>query len=223
MTGAWAACVAAAIPEHLGRLRLEEGLQVACQGEETWLRGPDIQLPVYEALRRIPTLRRFRLDADDQLYLGDDRLPSGVLPNLRWQPIREFVTVAASDAQYTPPSIDKITLALVRADRADEQPPNLMITSAAAFGDWAVDAPAFRLQPLRFAADADGRIVILGTPLPPIAGRRFLERQDVAVPCGYTWAPAVPAGVVRQVLRLGAQELALATTGRGTYPSSHRS
>jgi hypothetical protein len=71
-------------------------------------------------------------------------------------------------------------------------------------------APQIRLERLQFAATADGQVLIRGTPLPPVAGRRYiLHEESVAVPAGYAWAPAVSAKVLKKMFNVGADALIL--------------
>jgi len=54
-------------------------------------------------------------------------------------------------------------------------------------------------------------VVIRGTPLPPLAGARFVDRGGVAVPAGWTWSPAVDAPTLRRLLQLEKGDLTLWT------------
>jgi hypothetical protein len=98
----------------------------------------------------------------------------------------------------------------LRLERAhEERPATLLLTTLAAWSAYATSAPAARLRPLRFAVAADGRAIVVGAPLPPIPGRRFAERDGIAVPCGFAWDPPVEPAVLREVLQLDAGDLAL--------------
>ena len=55
----------------------------------------------------------------------------------------------------------------------------------------------------------DGRVVLRGKPLPPIPGKRLVEVEGIAVPCGFAWTPPVDAEVVREILGLLPGDLAL--------------
>ena len=66
-----------------------------------------------------------------------------------------------------------------------------MLTTLEEFHRFIFKAANVRLERLRFAASNDGRVLVHGTPLPPLPGQRFVLHQGVAVPAGFTWQPAV--------------------------------
>jgi len=53
------------------------------------------------------------------------------------------------------------------------------------------------------------RVIIRGTPLPPIAGRRYFERDGIALPCGFELQPAVDATVLQALLQTSAADLVI--------------
>ena len=85
----------------------------------------------------------------------------------------------------------------------------MIVTDLARWQAWAAGTPAIRLGRLRFALAADGRVVAWGSPLPPIAGRRYYCLDGVAAPCGYEWRPKVDADVLQSLFGLGAGDLVL--------------
>jgi hypothetical protein len=66
-----------------------------------------------------------------------------------------------------------------------------------------------RLEKLTFAASADGRILVRGTPLPPIAGTRYYARAGIAVPCGWGWPSWLTVELVRAALEIAPGTVAL--------------
>src|SRR5207248_2131641 len=89
------------------------------------------------------------------------------------------------------------------------RPASVLVTALADWVAYATTVPAIRLRPLRFAAAADGRALVRGTPLPPIQGRRYTEAAGLAVPAGFDWSPPVEPAVLRKLLGLGDGDLAL--------------
>ena len=74
---------------------------------------------------------------------------------------------------------------------------------------YAVEAPQIRLDRWRFAVAADGRAAVNGRPLPPLPGRRWVEREGIAVPAGWTWTPAVEVAILRELFGLAEGDVAL--------------
>jgi hypothetical protein len=101
----------------------------------------------------------------------------------------------------------KASLAMVRCHVPKDS--NVLWTIASAWHEWALSASQVRLRNLAFAATADSEVVVRGTPMPPIKGRRFVECDGVAVEAGWTWSPPLDAGVVREALELARNGLAL--------------
>jgi hypothetical protein len=100
-----------------------------------------------------------------------------------------------------------VALRLVRS--ADERDPDLLLTRLGEFHGFVLRAAGVRLERLRFAVSDDRRVLIHGTPLPPLPGQRFVLHQRVAVPAGVTWQPAVSAEVVARRFRVSGDALVL--------------
>jgi hypothetical protein len=45
-------------------------------------------------------------------------------------------------------------------------------------------------------------VLVLGSPLPGIPGRRYAGSEGILVPCGYAWSPSVEVSVLRQLFEL---------------------
>jgi hypothetical protein len=87
--------------------------------------------------------------------------------------------------------------------------PNMLITSLATWCHYAANAPLVRLQRWSFAVNDRGEALIRGLPLPPLAGRRFVEQDGVAVEAGWTWSPNVSAAVLRRKVQVTGGDLLL--------------
>lgn len=211
----WALQLARHDLAHAAPWRTLGDVEVHHAGGDVWLRGP--QSETHGALlERTPVGARYEVLADGQLVPHLARVPRGYLPTGPWQSLRTWLSLALPPAQCPQGFAEKVTLQLVR----DAQPRtlNLLLTNVAAWERWASAAPAVRLQPLRFAAAADGRVLVHGTPLPAMPGDLYCESQGIAAPAGWHWLPAVDAPVVRSALRLAPQDLALlASDGSWEY------
>jgi len=203
----WVIRLAAADRAALAGLRLMEGLEVAEDGASIWLRGRHASEAVTAVLRRLPAVARLEWLAGDRLRPWDARIPSERLPALRWEPLAGWLRVASTVAGLPgwPPA--PAGLRLVRG--GEEQSPELLLTGLKDWNDFVAEAAEIRLQTLRFAVDDRQRVLVRGTPLPPLPGQRFVLHGDVAVPAGFTWAPAVSRQVLQRRLGLGPGQLAL--------------
>jgi hypothetical protein len=95
-----------------------------------------------------------------------------------------------------------VALRLVRSPA--EEAPAVLLTSLAAWRDYAETAPAVRLERWSFAADTSGRVLVRGVPLPPLRGERLTDRDGLFTPAGWSWTPAVEPAIVRSALGLAA-------------------
>lgn len=200
--------LAAADRDALGRVRHLPGLQVAEAGGQLWLRGlpaaGELPLPV----RGLPAVVAYALDAENRLFPGGQRTPTARLPaGLSWQPIREFVPLelptAALPAQGAP-AYEVRLCASVRAEVGAG-----LLTDLAAWHAYAETAPEIRLRPLRFAVAADGRVLLLGAPLPPLPGQEMWWHAGLLLPAGFDLEAPLLAPLLRRKLQAATDDVLL--------------
>lgn len=204
----WVAHLNAAESSAVADLRLIAGLEIAETGGVVWLRGAALTDSLRLSLRKVPGLCRFDLLAGGRLLAEGARVPLGRLPELRWQPLRQWLPVRLSTAPGLPAMPPGVRLRLVRS--AEERAASGLLADLPAWLAFATEAPEMRLRPLRFAAARDGRVWIEGSPLPAISGRRFYVKDGVAISCGFTWTPALSVAALRRWLGLAEGDVALA-------------
>ena len=207
---------------HLaGAMRLLAGVEVLVVGEErgakregreekhgeVWLRGMSLDEATEAELRKAPCAARYFVRGEDRLLAWGERVPSGRLPEGDWRPIAEWVRPEPQAPASAGTPAGRVTPRVVRS--SEEREAALLVVAEAKWLEYASTAPAARLKPLVFALSADGRVLVRGTPLPPLPGTRCSEADGVAVPCGFAIDPPVDAAVLREALDLGPGELAL--------------
>ncbi len=190
----WAITLARDDANSVAALRLAPDVEVGEAGNALWLRGRHSDEQLQSKLNRLPAVARYEWLAPDLLRLVDRRIAVDRLPKLSWQPLPAWLKVAspvAAPSAEPPPSVP---LRLVRS--SDEREPELLLARLEDFQQFADDAAEVRLSRLQFAANDQGEVIIRGKPLPPLPGRRFVLHGGVAVPAGFSWAPAVSAEIV---------------------------
>lgn len=197
----WALRLDRADAGALAELRLIEGIEVAEFNGELWLRSQRNDDSLARSLRRLPATARYEWLASDQLREIDHRIPAYHLPPAEWRPLASWLTIAAPLAALPATATDAVTLRLVRSSK--EREPDLLLTSLNTFHAFVQDAAEIRLRPLRFAASAAGDVLIHGTPLPSVSGKRFVSHGRIAVPVGFHWEPAVSTDVLTRRLSAG--------------------
>lgn len=165
----WAAELPVEDAQHAASLRRERGVEGLVVGDRLWLRGVLIAEDERALLRLMPGVRPYRLAADGQLTRAGDRVPTARLPTGAWRPLVELLDVRLPQAHTALAGRPaRMPLELVRG--GPERAATLLLTSLEAWAEYAETAPRWRLECLAFAADRRGRVLLRGTPLPPIRG-----------------------------------------------------
>ncbi len=188
----------------LGPLRTRAGWAL-CEADGTlWLQCPDTAEAECAAL---PCGGRYRSDARGLLTPLHGTLPVAQAPAGPWLPLAEALAVQQVTAVMPGRTRERLTISLVRI--GSESPAQALLLPLASLAAWVENAPRIRLNLLQFAAAADGRTFVRGTPLPPVPGSPFYLRGALALPCGWDFAPHVWAGWVEKSLAVPAGALAL--------------
>ncbi len=174
-------------------------------GDHLWLRGPDADKELSLSLRQIPGAERFAVSPDGMLTPVGSLLPLGALPDGPWQPIGIWFAPAPQPASLAGQPTRLLTPRLVRGGH--EAAASVLITTLAEWSAYAQTAPRVRLQRLQFAAGKQ-KVIVRGNPLPTLPGRRYVEREGIAHPCGFEFSPSIDPAIIRS--RLGTQPADLA-------------
>ena len=203
----WAIRLPASVRPLAGPLRLEPDVDACLAEGVVWLRGPALSDELAMQLRKLAADGIFEVAADGTLTRPETILPAGQLPQTGWQSLSRFLSPVP---QPTAPGGQLLDPTALRIERSQvETPASLLLTRVESWAAYAIDAPAVRLAPLKTAACDDGRVVVLGTPLPPIRGTRYVVDQGIAVACGWQIVPAVDSAVLCELLRLRDGDVAL--------------
>jgi hypothetical protein len=213
---------------QLVRLRATSGLEVAETADALWLRAP----AGVEAMDRLLLAidgDRFQPTEDGQLVPWGKRVPSERLPRLRWQPLAQWSTIALPVAALPGQPTGRVRLQLVRGG-GDGRPsalctqagrlrygvrgggarrPSALVTDCDRWLAYASTAAEVRLKSLAFALSQDRRVLIVGWPLPPVAGQAYVVDAGIATPCGWSISPNVGSDAIRKLLLLDEGDVAL--------------
>jgi len=183
----------------LGHVRHLPGLRAAAAPDgRLWLRGlPAAETPL--PLRQLPALVSYALDEHGNLFAAGSRTPTARLPELAWQPIREFVPLEIPTAALPGQSPPAYHLRLVPS--AQPQPGAALLTTLPAWQAYAATAPEVRLHRLRFAVSSHHEVLLLGTPLPPLPGRELWLRDGLLLPAGLDFEAPLLSALVAAKLR----------------------
>lgn len=175
----------------LGSVRCMPGLQAAGEGELIWLRGISANEKIDLRIKQLPGLHTYTLDEQDHLFPPGALTPVAKLPALSWQPLSQFITVELPVSAMPGKISQRHTIQLVPAQKME--PGEALLTDLVTWKAWAEQAPLVRLQPLIFAVSENDRVLIMGTPLPPIPGKEYILRDTILLPGGYDFDPPITA------------------------------
>jgi len=204
---AWAACVTAAEAGSLSALRPLGDVEVCLRDESIWAAGPRFDEVINDRLRKVSGARRFSVDERGRITPFGSQVPTGLLPEGTWIPIREFLRPEPQAAAFAGLSEIKTPVQMIRQFR--ESDPNLLIADKDAWVDYSCACSSIRLSSLRFAACGDGRVLIAGRPLPVLMGTAYVQVGRLGVPCGWCWDPPVDHSVLEDLFEVGGDDLVL--------------
>ncbi|HJT32612.1 MAG TPA: hypothetical protein VJ783_11260 [Pirellulales bacterium] len=207
MNGSWAVCIKPGDRRGLAALRGFDGIEVAESEGSLWARAARCDEAIDRVLRTLPGCVRYNVLADGQLVLPGRRVPGGQLPTVRWTPLADWLQVKLPPASLPGQIAERASLRLVRT--AVEQPAGALVTSLPSWADYCTTAAEIRLRPLAFAVADDARVFVIGAPLPPLPGERYVVRDSIALPCGFELAPRIGGALLRRLLKLDDTDIAL--------------
>ena len=171
---------------RLGACYERQELEIATQGNFVWVKNITIEVIDKFILRAIPSLLILEVEAGI-LYQHGRQLPWGTLPELDWQPIRTALLVVLPDPNPNYLGLDhQLTPTLVRSTRP--QSPTALRVSFSNLQNWIKGAAAWRLAALKWvvlSSDTAQEALLLGHPLPPIAGAAYWTCGRSLLPLGY--------------------------------------
>ena len=182
-------------PARLGPYRTQSGWEVCEENQTLWLSLP---VEAAEPAATLPCLARYRIDARQRLIPLHGSLPTGLLPVGPWQSLEAFLTIAAPAAVLPGRQQGKLEITLTRS--SSETEPTALLATLPDLAAWADKASRLRLGRLSFAAAADGRVFVRGTPLPSVPGIPWYFQGNLALPAGWEFAPPLRPAWVERVL-----------------------
>jgi hypothetical protein len=220
MSGGWAVRVADGDAASLSRLLPFDGVEVAEVEGAVWARGNRVNDDLDRALRSLPSSGRYSMLADGQLVSAGRRVPKGWIPHTAWQPLARWIVVDLPPAALPGELVASVPgngtgeLVAIRIVRSSaERPASALMTSLDAWVAYCATAPEVRLKPLAFAVADDRRVLVRGTPLPPLAGLRYTCGNGAAVPCGFELSPRLEPTGFRHWLQADDDLLVFAVDG----------
>lgn len=172
-------------------------VMIAVESDFIWAQFAATHEQLKQQAKAMPA-DRFRL-VGRWLVREGHQVAEAELPELDWQPIAQVLQFQfpwiGSAGQVA--SLQSMPWQLARGGA--ESPVAGVIIEWPLLRQWVDTAPQWRLQQLRFCIaerDADRMALVLGTPVPPLESQYLVARQNVLIPAGMHWLPAMDVASV---------------------------
>jgi hypothetical protein len=184
--------------ESLGTVRALPRLSAAVDGELIWVRG--IRQAEFSELRfrQIPAIYTYMVDEDDYLFGLAEITPVGKLKDLPWTSMIEFLSVDLPVSGLPCKLTEKINIKITPSDVLEKG--SALLTDLHIWKLYIETAALIRLRKLKFAMREDNKVLIIGTPLPPIPGREFYLKNDIMLPSGYNFEFNIVWDMIPEIL-----------------------
>ena len=209
LNGRWAARLPLAERRQTASLRLEPEVLAAIHGDAFWLCGSNADAVLWRRLLAMADAELFELGNDGRCRRPGTLVPIAELPPVAFVPLRDLSVVTAPVPALPGVAPTAVSLRLLRAaDGVGVVGEASLATDLPTLAAWVEHAAEVRMQGLRFAVAGDRRTLVVGSPLPPIAGSERVVVDGLVLPIGMAFEPSCPAALVRAQLGLAAGELA---------------
>ncbi len=200
------------VREHWLRMLWDiESAKVAINEDGLWVH--------YEAATQEDSERILRLLPGALLYSNDSplglrplgaELVSRMAPNVFWSTPASFADVTLPlpslvinqverEEQTTD---DSIATRLIWSHSQDFREPFGIVCRIEEWLEYSERTPVVQFRHLRFAARADGRVLIIGHPLPSLRGTYLVNTDRLLIPSSWTWFPSVSVASIKRRLNL---------------------
>ena len=174
-----------------------------------WIR---FQASESEAREIIATLSgiAYRSLPSGELCRPEDHVPTDALPETDWMPLGSQVKRQLPVAKFPesvcgsgrPVGFENIPLRLIPASQSSHPlpvPAEAIVARLSDLCDWVDYAGGARMGMLRWMVVGESALV-MGHPLPPIAGKHYSKSGRILVPSGKWWSPDLPTTFVERLL-----------------------
>ena len=158
-------------------------LRMAIDEDDIWVRGiPPNQLYSPE-IRSIP-FKKIYYQQDNALFLLGGNLPEERLKtSLLWSPINKALPVETPTYNFNYFGVQE-TVDFKLVPSSNEQEVTALLVELDVLEQYILKAPAIRLQTIQWSI-INKKALLVGSPLLPIPGKSYWQRQNFLLPSGY--------------------------------------
>jgi len=183
--------------ELLGHLRHLGNLKAALVDEVLWVKEISPDQAESALIKGLPYSKLY-YSKGGLLFFKDSLLPARKLPQALWSPLAYVLPVELPSFNHNYFGISqKIRVKITPSQK--EQPVYAVLTDKTTAGDYIQTAPKVRLNKLKWLGVGKS-LLIVGTPLLPVAGRSFWMYNDFLIPLGFDFELPLLAKKLKQRL-----------------------
>lgn len=135
------------------------------------------------AIQQLPATGRYWVDEAARLFPVGGLTPVAQLPDLDWLPIASFIAIELPVAALPAQTTEIESIKLIRSEEPKEA--NFLLLPWDRWKDYALAASNIRLKPLSYAVSDERLVIVHGTPLPPLPGQLFWQKEQILLPAGW--------------------------------------
>lgn len=184
--------------DFLGSIRHWENLKTASNENSIWIKDfTDWQLRD-STLQSIP-FTRFYYCRDNLLFPKGSLLPQQKQPSFLWTPIQKAfpVTIEAYNHNFFGVQ-QRQTIRLITTET--EQQATVLLVDIEMANKYIHQAPAIRLQHLRWLLVNGSKALFVGAPMLPLNGDAFWQKGNFIFPVGYSMEFPILENQVKQII-----------------------
>lgn len=166
----------------LANVRHWPELRMAPDGDYVWVTGLKAEQLKSPDIRSLPGVAFFE-ERNSRLYEPGKLLPAGPVPALLWTPLKRALPVGMPDLNHNYFQLEEAVRVQLTAARQEHEA-QAMRLPLAALAKYAQQAPAVRLQPLRWSVIGQREALVLGAPLLPLKFATYWLQHRLLLPVG---------------------------------------
>jgi len=199
--------LAEAYHDEIGTIRTISRWKAARNHQEIWLKGPIPTGKEKLMVQSLPLLATYEVDEQSRLFPHGKQTPVGLLPDLDWQALSDFLPITMPVSAMPAAMAHKVPIQLVSSQNA--HPAYALQTSFKNWKTYVESAPLIRLKQLQFAISMDKTVLIIGEPLPTLQGTSFWRDGNLLIPSGFDFEYGFLGTLINQKLSSSVESLIL--------------
>ena len=171
--------------DYLAQIRHWDNLKIAADEQSIWVKDFTVSQLESIALKSIPFTHLYYCK-DNLLFPNSSLLPVGKQPAFLWTPIERALPVTLQGFNHNFFGIQQ-QQALRLAPIEEEQKVTVLLATVQDAGNYILNAPAIRLQQLKWIFINNKDALIIGEPVLPVNGRSYWQKGRFIFPVGYAF------------------------------------